>query len=87
MRSAFHVREYELYKLSLVRSQYHVQAVIAFDADGVSCLVPQLRKPLDVILSHDWPDVTSYGDVEKLCAGHPHWKYAAPMLLLDMPEL
>jgi hypothetical protein len=38
---------------------------------------PQLRKPLDVILSHDWPDVTSYGDVEKLCAGHPHWKYAA----------
>lgn len=50
VRSAFHVREYELYKLSL------------------------LRKPLDVILSHDWPDVTSYGDVEKLCAGHPHWK-------------
>jgi lariat debranching enzyme len=50
---------------------------MAFGADGVSFLVPQLRKPLDVILSHDWPDVTSYGDVEKLCAGHPHWKYAA----------
>jgi lariat debranching enzyme len=49
IKSAFHVREYELYKLSL------------------------LRQPLDVIISHDWPNITSYGNAKKLYS-NSGWK-------------
>ncbi|KAL6069947.1 lariat debranching enzyme [Balamuthia mandrillaris] len=47
-RSAFHVRNYELQKLRL------------------------LRQPLDIIMSHDWPDgMTVHGDEEKLLRDKP----------------
>ncbi|CAG8727210.1 1184_t:CDS:2, partial [Funneliformis caledonium] len=51
VRSAYHVREYDVFKLS------------------------QIRNPLDIFLSHDWPrQITNYGDLETLLRFKPHFE-------------
>jgi len=48
IRSAYHIREFDVFKLS------------------------QLRQPLDVFISHDWPQgVASFGDMEQLFRAKP----------------
>ena len=51
MRSAYHVRELEAYRLK------------------------QLRQPMDIMLSHDWPDGIAYhGDTAQLLKCKPFLK-------------
>ncbi len=51
MRSAYHVRELEAYRLK------------------------QLKKPVDIMLSHDWPDGIAYhGDLAQLLKCKPFLK-------------
>jgi hypothetical protein len=48
LRSAYHVRELEVYRLM------------------------QLRRPLDVFLSHDWPQgIERHGNTAQLCRAKP----------------
>lgn len=51
MRSAYHVRELEVFRLL------------------------QLRNPMDIMLSHDWPDGIAYhGDINGLFRSKPFLK-------------
>jgi lariat debranching enzyme len=73
-RSAFHVKQYELWKLQ------------------------QVRNPIDVIMSHDWPDgITKYGDEAGLLREKPYYtqdiengslgcKYYSELMQLHKPQ-
>ena len=54
------------YTDSTMRSAYHVRELEVFR-------LAQLKQPLDIMLSHDWPHaIASHGNIQQLFRAKPH---------------
>lgn len=105
VRSAYHVRELEAYRLLQVRCLRKktggcLVAVAPVELQMFKCIIQalrspglQLQQPVDVFLSHDWPNqITRCGDADRLFAKKPYFKaevrvMASLLLTLLVPVL
>jgi lariat debranching enzyme len=69
MRSAYHVRDFEISKLSLVCVR-HTHQHFFYSYTHVF----KIKQPIDIFLSHDWPaDITRFGDENQLLRSKPYF--------------
>lgn len=74
MRNVYHVRNYEVAKLSLLGDP-ELNKWPSFRSMSASELIASSETPIDVFMSHDWPaGVEQYGDLKALLKIKPYFK-------------
>jgi lariat debranching enzyme len=81
-RSVFHMREFDVWRMQHMRPSAPATADRASAATG-----PVLQGPLDIVLSHDWPEgVYNHGDVRGLLRRKQHFAEEVAAGKLGNPE-